>query len=1047
MTEEKEIKYFADPQSSGLNGDDADFTLPTNQVVNGENVRWGSTDKGATSWVESVGSTELLSSPQPSVTFITIGSAVDNARNRLFYFLYNKFTPDHKIVCYDLDAETFYDVLLSTQVTGGLNFNKDYPIHSARVVGNLLYWTDNYSNPKRINVDAAIKLNNPSYVTDEEAYVSPVEQSVITIIRRPPAIPLSVSFDNDPTKEFFLADFAGQFAYRYVYRDGETSVFSVPTEIVNYRYNYSGNLQNAFNVIVVELNLPATNGEYIIQDVQKIQYAVRFNNNPNYFVVKEWDKDNSDDEAQIVAYNAGGASLTLRFFNDVSGIAVSTAESIKPFDSVPILSETLEIATNRLFLANNTVGYDTPSTTSLNATVTLTTASGIAPRIFKSYSSYQIALRFRDEYKRATAAVTSKRVGSNCFVQIPERGDFNDASFVEYISWTLSNANALVEIPEEAYYYDILITKNLRTRYFVQWMPNSIKYVVKNIDGTYTYQDTYNTGIYGIAFGTSFLYLQGAGISFTEGDMLRIYPNLSTPVPFSLAVIAQDADYIIARPIDLGPTSSLSTPYIVEYYTPYKLSGEEIYYTTGNSYRITAPGTSGRQYGTLSGNIAGDCFMTTRPFVFSTPYIECMSPNDDHPNDWFAIYGEVNIETTLGQETKLSSVKWSNTRIEGSNINGLSTFEPLNEKILPANMGALMKLQNTSKIEAQGGVMLVIGEDETASMYLGEVQTYGSDQRPEQVLAVDSVIGTVNILRGSFGTKNPESVVEYRGAVYWYDAQNGRVIQYSQNGLYPISNYKMTRFWKLFSDQYNSMTAAEIEALGDRPFVFMAVDPYHDELLISIPKLLNTPPKGYLPDYPSTIYPFDVWDGQGKTMVFDLKSDPNRWMPPHTFVTENFITLQNKLFSFKNGQLYLHNQTTSYNQFYGTQCKSKLMFVCNQQPNDIKVYNNISIQTNTGTLMPSLTYFYVDTPYQQATDLVDFDWTNLESILYATLYRNKLVPTATGYNTNGLLTAEKIRTNALKVMVQFDVTTVPVQLRFVTVGYINSVGHRQVKLG
>lgn len=97
--------------------------------------------------------------------------------------------------------------------------------------------------------------------------------------------------------------------------------------------------------------------------------------------------------------------------------------------------------------------------------------------------------------------------------------------------------------------------------------------------------------------------------------------------------------------------------------------------------------------------------------------------------------------------------------------------------------------------------------------------------------------------------------------------------------------------------------------------------------------------------------------------------------------------------------------------------------------------------------MPSLTYFYVDTPYQQATDLVDFDWTNLESILYATLYRNKLVPTATGYNTNGLLTAEKIRTNALKVMVQFDVTTVLLQLRFVTVGYINSVGHRQVKLG
>jgi len=242
------------------------------------------------------------------------------------------------------------------------------------------------------------------------------------------------------------------------------------------------------------------------------------------------------------------------------------------------------------------------------------------------------------------------------------------------------------------------------------------------------------------------------------------------------------------------------------------------------------------------------------------------------------------------------------------------------------------------------------------------------------------------------------------------------------------------------------MTAAEIEALGNRPFIFMTVDPYHDELLISIPKLLNTPPKGYLPDYPSTIYPFDVWDGQGKTMVFDLKSEPNRWMPPQTFVSENFITLQNKLFSFKSGQLYIHNQTTGYNQFYGVQNKSKLMFVCNQEPNGLKVYNNISIQNNSGNLVPSLTYFYVDNPYQQATDLVDFDWNNLEGVLYATLYRNKLVPTATGYDTNGLLTAEKIRTNALKVMLQFDVTNTPLQLRFVTVGYINSIGHNQVKI-
>ncbi|MCL5460230.1 hypothetical protein M3M33_16455, partial [Loigolactobacillus coryniformis] len=80
-------------------------------------------------------------------------------------------------------------------------------------------------------------------------------------------------------------------------------------------------------------------------------------------------------------------------------------------------------------------------------------------------------------------------------------------------------------------------------------------------------------------------------------------------------------------------------------------------------------------------------------------------------------------------------------------------------------------------------------------LYLGEVQLVGSDKNA-YLASSPNVIGTVNILKGNFGTVNPESVTEYRGNVYWLDANNGRYIQYSSNGLFPISNYKMTRFWK-----------------------------------------------------------------------------------------------------------------------------------------------------------------------------------------------------------------------------------------------------------
>jgi hypothetical protein len=114
------------------------------------------------------------------------------------------------------------------------------------------------------------------------------------------------------------------------------------------------------------------------------------------------------------------------------------------------------------------------------------------------------------------------------------------------------------------------------------------------------------------------------------------------------------------------------------------------------------------------------------------------------------------------------------------------------------------------------------------------------------------------------------------------------------------------------------------------------------------------------------------------------------------------------------------------------------MAVFNKDGNLPKSYNVIKIE---GNLVPTFTYFRSESPYIQASDLMDFDFTNYEGMLYATLYRNKLIPTATGYNTNGLITAEKIRTNALRVMLEFTIIDSPLQLRYVTMDYILSKGH------
>lgn len=133
------------------------FCYTANEVINMQDCRVGSTDKGVTGTVESVGGTLLLSTPSPSISFIELGNEPDEVGNRILYFYYNLNTSEHKIEVYDKTDNTIYLVLLSSQVDfGGLAFNKSYPIHSCRIENGITYWTDNYNPPRKLNIDAAI---------------------------------------------------------------------------------------------------------------------------------------------------------------------------------------------------------------------------------------------------------------------------------------------------------------------------------------------------------------------------------------------------------------------------------------------------------------------------------------------------------------------------------------------------------------------------------------------------------------------------------------------------------------------------------------------------------------------------------------------------------------------------------------------------------------------------------------------------------------------------------------------------------------------------
>ncbi len=1149
-----ERKYFAAPDG-GLDASSDAFAVGVNNYVNGENLRSQTTDSGVTQTLESIGNNVLISTPAPSVTYLTLLAVEDIPNRRILKFQYNTTGSNHKIVCLYTDTNLEYDVLYSNQIIGGFTFSKDLPFHSARVIGDLLYWTQNIVDPNKININKALKANNPSLdLGDTIPYNLPMVYPTQTLIKRPPYYGLEATKQVDSVNlNNYINDFPFQFAYFYEYCDGEYSKLSAYSSLIP----YGPTVYSTENYVLLALPF----AEPIDDDVQRIHLCVRYGNKGKTSEFKVFDKAIFLDYLQIIDHNAGTAQLSFNFYNNETPSILDDIQAGTPFDVVPLLSETLEIAKDRIMLGNNLVGYDAPTETSLTGQVVTVGGSGgswagewgyvilnanLSPptqntyyypfvfvasgapqqfyyfpaarvnaawyggtwtpdllanvniadatfsandettfvstlKIFsypsptsgstvgfpiweapytvsydysgisypvtvvefnptdtanymKDNGTYNLNIGFKDRYRREGGLV-------NKIIQviIPIR-DYTQTSFAAAIQWALSNANANGEIPDWAYYYQIYVTKNLTTRFFIQGQVKAGNYVVRTVSAegviSYTYTASFDFETqYATAFDITPLFGIGMGYVFTPGDKITVFLNDGTTIP-NLPIIGQVGQYVFFQLTDVGSFDFAAS---YEIYTPYKPVVNEPYYEASPVYPVLNPTADDRAYSTLTAILNGDVYAISRTLNTVVFITEAMSPNDRFWTDWETDSGWVNYITNLGQKRLTNNGAFSETYIPDTQVNGLNSFDALNVFPIPQNCGAIKKFILTSKVQdEQGQVMLAICENETCSIYLGETRILDNTGATQFIASSTEVIGTINVLKGSYGTINPESVTEFRGDVFFGDALNRKWIQYSNNGLFPISNYKMERFWNQWFLKYNSLTVNEIEALGGRPFLFCAVDPYHLELLISLPKLSNTPPKGYLPDYPNTIYPFDCLDFQEKTMVYKLgvAGYLPHFQTPYRWSVENFVTTQNNLYSFKNGLSYLHNQSQiGYNTFFGVNYKSKIAFVSNIQPNVPKTYDNLGVQSN---IKPDFVYIYNEYPYTQSTDLYADIISEREGIWYSTIKRNKL---PTGVINYGLLSGEKIRGVAVYILMEFTVDTIPLELKFVNIGSSISSGH------
>jgi len=439
---------------------------------------------------------------------------------------------------------------------------------------------------------------------------------------------------------------------------------------------------------------------------------------------------------------------------------------------------------------------------------------------------------------------------------------------------------------------------------------------------------------------------------------------------------------------------------LFEIYSPYNNSLNEPFYEVARSFKILNPGTSARAYSQLSGTFAGDTYILKRKGEsLADYYAEAMAPNDRYWKAWNTSASRPNYIDKIGKQ-RSNAICFSDVYVKGTKINGLSSFSALNKVSIPGEYGFLRKLKLTKKVQADGTVMLAICTNETASIYLGEAELLDT-QGSAYVAKADNVLGNIKALAGSMGTSHPESVFEYNGFVVWYDKRNACFVRYSNNGLFPISKNKLTRVVNLLSND-----------ILDDQLVIGGCDPYHREFLFTIPKTLEVPPKGFLEDYDSVPYPYDVYDGRSKTLVY--KSDFDYWGAPFNFSAETFIRLGDDLYSINEGNLYLHN--TASDKIYGKEYTSGVAIPVNLMQGP-KSFAGIALES---TVAPSFVHVRTEDPIVQSSDLVSEDFVNKEGVIYAPLFRDRLDVNAGSQFFDRQMKGQKMHGKCLLIYLTFD---------------------------
>ena len=319
----------------------------------------------------------------------TIGSYFDEPNDRTFYFITNYICPnsteggligaaDGPKTAKQQETEGFTELnpgqlfcaILMYKQDGSisvlsqglfLNFSTTHEITGVNILNNLLFFTDNFNQPRRINISTA--LNNSGFYDSEKK---------ISVAKFAPFYPLrlldssnesSATTDTDIESDFLENQFV-RFSYRFRYEDGEYSTIAPFTQAVFlpeiYKDNSTGlssdqikkmaqnneldSMINCINKIIFQLKMPENSSNvFNTYQIKEVQILCAIDGDLPIRVVDVLPNSTTVSDAGIINYT---------YESSEPFKTLPRSQGTRVFDNVPLKAKSQEIIGNRVVYGN-----------------------------------------------------------------------------------------------------------------------------------------------------------------------------------------------------------------------------------------------------------------------------------------------------------------------------------------------------------------------------------------------------------------------------------------------------------------------------------------------------------------------------------------------------------------------------------------------------------------------------------------------------------------------------------------------------------------------